>query len=75
MEDKLYPDVESFLIRFVQDQPKPNGISCYRGVVRHVQTNKELIFTNWQDVEDFIRQVIPLEIIKTDKGADNEIKG
>lgn len=74
-EEKFYPNVASFLIRFVQDQPKPDGVSSYRGVVRHVQTDNELYFTCWEDVETFIQQVIPLEHIKTDKGVQNEIEG
>jgi hypothetical protein len=64
MDEKTFPEVASFLIRFVQDQPKPDGISNYRGVVRHVQTDLEQVFTSWEEVESFIQQVIPLEIIK-----------
>ena len=75
MEEKPYPDVASFLIRFVQDQPKPNGLASYRGVIRHVQTDNELFFTCWEEVETFIQQVIPLEIIITEKGDGNEIEG
>jgi hypothetical protein len=68
MEEKLYPDVASFLIRFVESQPKPDGGSSYRGVVRHVQTDNELSFTSWEEVEAFIRLVIPLNTTKTELG-------
>ncbi len=64
MEEKSYPDVASFLIRFVQDQPKPDGLARFRGVIRHVQTDHEQVFTCWEDVEAFIQQVIPLDTIK-----------
>ena len=64
MEEKSYPDVASFLIRFVQDQANQENIAGYRGVVRHVQTDHEQVFTCWEEVESFIQQVIPLEIIK-----------
>ena len=64
MEEKLYPDVASFLIRFVEGQPNADGVSSYRGVVRHVQTDKELSFTSWEEVEAFIKLVVPLETLK-----------
>jgi len=68
MEEKSYPDVASFLIRFIQDQPAPDGTPSYRGVVRHVQTDHEQAFTSWEEVESFLQQVIPLErIIKNQK--------
>ena len=64
MEEKSYPDVASFLIRFVQDQSKPKGNAGYRGVIRHIQTDLEQTFTCWKDVETFIQQVVPIENIK-----------
>lgn len=75
MDRKPFPDVASFLIRFVQDQPIPDKTASYRGVIRHIQTENEIFFTCWKEVETFIQQVIPLEIIKTDKGEDHEIEG
>jgi hypothetical protein len=68
MDGNSYPDVASFLIRFVQGQPTEDGGARYRGVVRHVQTDQELSFTSWQEVEAFIQLVIPLETTKTDIG-------
>jgi hypothetical protein len=68
MEEKLFPDVASFLIRFVQSEPNADGLSNYRGVIRHVQTDKELSFTSWEEVEAFIQLVIPLETTKTELG-------
>lgn len=74
MDEKKYPEVASFLIRFVQDQQQPDGARGFRGVARYVQTNEEIFFTSWDEVEDFIRRVIPLEILRN-KGVDNEIEG
>jgi len=75
MEDKKVPEVASFLIRFVKDQTKPDGELSYRGVVQHIQTNEQILFTHWAEVEAFIQQLIPLERIKTEKGVDDEIEG
>jgi hypothetical protein len=30
-----------------------------RGTVRHVQSNREKAFTDWEEVEAFIRQYVP----------------
>ena len=62
MEEKSYPDVASFLIRFVQDQSRPEGDAGYRGVIRHIQTDLEQAFTCWEEVETFIQQIVPIEI-------------
>ena len=70
MDEKFSPEVASFLIRFVQDQRRETGGLAYRGVVRHVQTDRELFFTSWQEVEEFIQQVIPLGNKTTDKRSE-----
>jgi len=75
MEDKQSPEVASFLIRFVQDQPLPEGGVSYRGVVRYVQTEEEIFFTRWDEVEAFIQQVVPLESKIENKGENHEIEG
>ncbi len=59
------PNISSFVIRFVRepkedsssgrDRPRP-----YRGAIRHVQTDEELGFTQWQDAVHFIQQFIPI---------------
>jgi len=67
MDDKFSPEVASFLIRFVQEQRPESGEPAYRGMVRHVQTDRELFFTCWEEVEAFIQQVIPLDNGSTDK--------
>ena len=67
MEDKLYSDVASFLIRFVQDQTKANDSTRFHFVVRHVQTDNEKVLTCWEEVETFIQQVIPLNSTRKDQ--------
>lgn len=62
MEENSYPEVASFLIRFVADHPESGSKVGYRGVVRHVQTDNEMSFTDWDEVEAFIQQVIPIEV-------------
>lgn len=61
MDDKFSPDVASFVIRFVCDQRTELDGSVYHGIVRHVQTDKEIFFTCWDEVEAFIQQVVPLK--------------
>jgi hypothetical protein len=75
MDKKSDPEVASYLLRFVLDQPNQGDTPIYRGIVRHIQTGNEIVFTCWEDVEAFIHQVIPLEILKTNKGVDDEIEG
>lgn len=60
MDDKVTPDVASFVIRIVRDQRNELDGFAYHGMVRHVQTDKEIFFTCWDEVEEFIQQVVPL---------------
>jgi hypothetical protein len=63
MESHTFPQIASFVIRFVMDtiptndEAKPN----YRGVIRHIQSEEELSFTSWEDADIFIRHYVPLE--------------
>ena len=74
MDEKSYPDVASFLIRFVQDQSKAEEVTAFRGVIRHIQTDSEQAFTCWQEVESFIQQVIPIDTKKEAKGVNHEVE-
>lgn len=51
------PDICSFVIRFVRE-PKDESAKArlYRGAIRHVQTDEEVGFTQWQDAVNFIQQ-------------------
>jgi hypothetical protein len=62
MEENSYPDVASFLIRFVADHSERGSKVEYRGAIRHVQTDNEMLFTDWDEVEAFIQKVIPIEV-------------
>jgi hypothetical protein len=76
MDDRSSPDVASFVIRFVRDQQSKADAPAYRGIVRHVQTDEEINFTCWEEVEVFIQRVIPLETESRDtKGVSDEIEG
>lgn len=61
METEGYPKVTSFVIRFVQDSVEDESKKVYRGVIRHVQTDQETIFSRWSEVEDYISKFIQLE--------------
>jgi hypothetical protein len=62
MAEKAYPEVASFLIRFIADHSECGSKVGYRGVIRHVQTDSEMLFANWNEVEAFIQQVIPIDV-------------
>jgi hypothetical protein len=68
--DETPPNIDSFVIRFIHqplsEKPQESGTPLslaagqgVRGSVRHVQTNQEKGFTNWEEVEEFIRQYVP----------------
>ena len=62
MASYLPPNISSFVIRFVVDgaagEQKP---ASYRGAIRHIQTEEELNFSNWEEAVTFIRRFVPLE--------------
>jgi len=63
MDSHLPPNISSFVIRFVVDSP-PGGEQIhqtYRGAIRHIQTDEELHFSNWEEAVSFIRRFVPLE--------------
>jgi len=66
VNEKTLPSISSFVIRFVVEpaaelaEPAPP----YRGAIRHIQTDEELTFSRWEDVENFIRRFVPLETTK-----------
>ena len=75
MEEKFSPEVASFLIRVVQDQPNSDKAGSFRGLIRHIQTDEEQNFTCWKDVESFIQTRFPTEEENQIKGDDHEIEG
>ena len=68
------PCISSFVIRIIEETDSKYAASPLRGTIRHIQSDEEISFTNWGDVESFIDQFIPLSQMTA--GADqvlNEI--
>ncbi len=75
MDENKYPDVASFMLRFVQNRSMPKEGFPYRGIIRHIQSGDEVNFTDWEDVERFISRIIPIDEIKSNKGDEHENAG
>jgi len=61
MEERNFPNIVSFVIRFVQEQPSQvPGEVAFRGSIRHIQTDQEIAFTCWEDATAFIQKFIPI---------------
>ena len=54
------PDISSFVIRIIEEPAQNESSATYRGIIRHVQSEEELSFINWSDVESFIQQFVPI---------------
>lgn len=64
MDANTLPTIESFIIRFVLDE-RPlaeNTRPRFRGEVRHIQSNEEMVFQSWEEVIKFLQRYVPLEI-------------
>jgi hypothetical protein len=50
----------SFVVRFVCDAPSPAGTpaASWHGVIRHVQSDAERYFTQWEDAQAFMAQYV-----------------
>ena len=73
MKQHTPPEITSFVIRFIVDQPQTrDDAPSFRGAIRHVQSEKELNFRNWQDAVEFINGYIPIES-KNDKDKNKKI--
>jgi len=63
MTENLLPLISSFIIRFVVDNStdsKQNS-PLFHGTIRHIQTDEEVNFVHWGDVEKFIQLFVPLD--------------
>jgi hypothetical protein len=70
--------IVSFVIRFVQNQPTGDLEPVhYRGAIRHIQTDQEVQFTDWDRAVDFIQQFISIDQppVQLDKKNQNFHKG
>ena len=63
MESNTSPSITSFVIRFVMDEisPEDKVQPCYRGTIRHIQSDSEMNFHAWEDAVAFIQRYVPLE--------------
>ena len=63
MTENLPPNISSFIIRFVVENSTDSKQSLppFRGAIRHIQTDEEVNFVHWEDVEKFIRHFVPLD--------------
>ena len=62
MEPDQTPDITSFVIRFVHPTaPGREKIGKYHGSIRHVQTNREINFTRWEEAVSFIEGFVSLK--------------
>jgi hypothetical protein len=71
MESNTTPSIASFVIRFVVDEPSSDKQiqPCYRGAIRHIQSDEELNFNAWEDAVEFIRRYVPLDPESGQRGA------
>lgn len=56
-------NVDSFVLRFVREAPMLDAHvadPAWRGVIRHVQSNRERPFLRWEDAQAFISEFIDL---------------
>jgi hypothetical protein len=66
--------ISSFVIRIIKEADPRLAGSPYRGIIRHVQSDQELSFTNWTDVERFIQHFVPIHRMNTvNDGSCNDL--
>lgn len=69
MEDQI--DISSFIIRFTECKLENHAI-INRGLIRHIQSNKELKFKSWDEAVDFMKIYVPLPLVKTKEVEDQD---
>lgn len=68
MDHQSAPRITSFVIRFVYADSPLSGDPAsklkpsYRGAIRHIQSDQEIPFVEWQEAMNFMRKYIPLEL-------------
>jgi len=55
------PGISSFVIRIIEEPAQNESAATYRGIIRHVQSDQEISFNDWSDVESFIQQFVPIQ--------------
>jgi hypothetical protein len=67
MERDSIPNITSFMIRFVEEGTTNSaGEPIYRGSIRHIQTDHEMVFTRWQDALEFMERYVPIADLSKD---------
>ena len=66
MEQPALPYITSFIIRFVvssapMEADQSRQINTYYGAIRHIQSDEELNFSNWEEAVQFIARFVALE--------------
>ena len=61
MNTQLPPNLTSFVIRFVIEPAETEQSPSYRGMIRHIQTEEEINFSDWDEAVMFIQRYVPLE--------------
>jgi hypothetical protein len=74
MDDDQFPRIVSFVIRFVQERPTQNEPPVYRGIIRQVQTDQELTFTDWEAAQGFMEKFVKIKKLKN-KENNNAFEG
>lgn len=67
------PCISSFVIRIIEETDPKYAASLFRGTIRHIQSDEEISFISWGDVESFIDQFVP--IAKMTPGEDQTPPG
>jgi len=62
-----FPGISSFVLRFIEEPTQNNATVNYRGIIRHIQSDQELSFISWSDVEAFIQQFVPIHQMSPSK--------
>ena len=74
MDDEKLPKIVSFVIRFIHDQPVKGDLPLYRGIIRHVETDQELTFTDWEAAQGFMENFVQIKKLQN-KENNNAFEG
>jgi hypothetical protein len=62
MTNHIPPVITSFVIRFTMNlSENMDSDRLFRGSIRHVQSEKELNFRDWQEAVNFINGYVPID--------------
>ncbi len=68
MMHETRPNIASFVLRFVRDHSaERQNQPTFRGAIRHIQSDEERVFLNWQEAVEFIKTFVPLEQLAADE--------